>query len=69
MPSWALTLLMSMLVTFVGGLYGPRTALLGAWAMVFVAGGAALFGLAFGGPSVIIAALIAGGATFVSRAV
>jgi len=68
-PPWVLTLLMSMLVTFVGGLYGPRTAALGAWAMVIVAGGAALFGFAFGGPSVIIAALVAAGTTFISRAV
>lgn len=67
-PPWLLTLLMVMSVTFVGALYGPRTALLGAWAMVFVAAGVAMFGWAFGGPSVLVAALVAVGLTFVERA-
>lgn len=58
-PSWLLTLLMSMAVTFVGALYGPRTALLGAWAMVAAAGGIAMFGWAFSTASVVIAALVA----------
>lgn len=68
-PSWLLTLLMTMTVTFVGALYGPRTALLGAWAMVFVAAGVAMFGWAFSGTSVVVAALVAIGATFVARGI
>lgn len=67
-PDWLLTLLLSMAVTFVGALYGPRTAVLGAWAMVFVAAGAAMFGWAFSGASVVVAALVAVGATLMSRA-
>lgn len=66
-PGWLLTLLMAMTVTFVGALYGPRTALLGAWAMVFVASGVAMFGWAFGWPSILAATLIAIGATFYAR--
>lgn len=67
-PGWVLTVLVSMGVTFVGALYGPRTAILGAWSMVFVAAGAAMFGWAFGPASVVIATLIAVGATLLSRA-
>lgn len=66
-PGWLMAFLMSMAVTFVGALYGPRTALLGAWAMVFVASGAAMFGWAFSWPGVVAAALIAVGMTFLSR--
>lgn len=66
-PGWLLTLLLSMAVTFVGALYGPRTALMGAWAMVFVAAGVAMFGWAFGGPAVLVAALVAVGMTLLSR--
>lgn len=66
-PGWLMAFLMSMAVTFVGALYGPRTALLGAWAMVFVAAGAAMFGWAFSWPGVVAAALIAVGMTFLSR--
>lgn len=66
-PGWLLTLLMSMAVTFVGALYGPRTALLGAWAMVFVAAGVAMFGWAFSGASIVVAALVAIGASFYAR--
>jgi hypothetical protein len=67
-PPWLLTVLMTMSVTFVGALYGPRTALMGSWAMVFVAAGVAMFGWAFGGPSVVVAALIATGFTVLQRA-
>lgn len=67
-PGWLLTLLMSMAVTFVGALYGPRTALLGAWAMVFVAAGVAMFGWAFSWASVVPAALVAVGVTLLDRA-
>jgi len=67
-PGWLLTLLMTMSVTFIGALYGPRTALLGAWAMVFAAAGIAMFGWAFSTASVVIAALVAVGATFLTRA-
>jgi hypothetical protein len=68
-PPWIMTSLMALLVTFVGGLYGPRTSLLGAWAMVFVVAGAAMFGWAFSGPSVIVVGLVAAAATFYQRAV
>ena len=68
LPGWVLTLLGGMGVTFVGALYGPRTALLGAWSMVFVAAGLAMFGWAFSGVSVVVAALIAAGMTLVTRA-
>jgi len=67
-PSWLLSLLLTMAMTFVGALYGPRTALLGAWAMVFVAAGVAMFGWAFSGTSVIVAALVATGMTLLARA-
>lgn len=66
-PGWLVTFLVSMAVTFVGALYGPRTALLGAWAMVFVASGVTMFGWAFGWPSVLAATMIAIGATFFDR--
>lgn len=66
-PSWLLTLLMSMAVTFVGALYGPRTAVMGAWAMVFVAAGVAMFGWAFSSASVVVAALVAVGVTMFNR--
>jgi hypothetical protein len=66
-PGWILTLLGSMAVTFVGALYGPRTAVLGCWSMVFVAAGLAMFGWgAFTGVSVLVAMLIAVAATFIS---
>jgi hypothetical protein len=68
-PQWLVTMLLVMSVTFVGALYGPRTALLGAWAMFMVAAGAAMFGWAFGGPSVIVAGLVAVGVTFLGRAI
>ncbi|MFW5956772.1 MAG: hypothetical protein ACOCQY_05150, partial [Halorhabdus sp.] len=67
-PGWLMTFLASMAVTFVGALYGPRTAILGAWAMVFVAAGIAMFGWAFSGASVLVAALVATGVTLMSRA-
>lgn len=67
-PGWILTLLGSMTVTFVGALYGPRTALLGAWSMVFVAAGIAMFGWAFSGVSVLVAALVATGMTILAAA-
>lgn len=66
-PGWVMAFLMSMAVTFVGALYGPRTAVLGAWAMVFVASGAAMFGWAFSWPAVIVATLVAVGATFYGK--
>jgi hypothetical protein len=68
-PQWLLTLLMVMSVTFVGALYGPRTALLGVWAMFFVAAGAAMFGWAFGGASVVVAGLVAVGVTLLERSI
>jgi hypothetical protein len=68
-PQWLVTLLLVMSVTFVGALYGPRTAILGAWAMFMVAAGAAMFGWAFGGPSVIVAGLVTVGVTFLGRAI
>ena len=67
-PPWLLTSMMALMVTFVGGLYGPRTALLGSWAMVCVVAGVAMFGWAFSGPSVIVAGLVAAAATFYARA-
>lgn len=67
-PSWLLTLLLSMAVTFVGGLYGPRTALVGAWSMVFVAAGASMFGWAFSAASVAVAAMVALAFTLLSQA-
>jgi hypothetical protein len=67
-PGWLLTLLMSMCVTFVGALYGPRTSLMGAWAMVFVAAGVAMFGWGFSGGAVVVAALVAVGVTLLARA-
>jgi|GEM_PF-2697951 len=67
MPGWLLTFLGTIAVTFVGALYGPRTALLGSWAMVFVAAGLAMFGWAFSGTSVLVAALVATGVTFADR--
>lgn len=68
-PPWLLTLLGSMLVTFVGALYGPRTVLLGVWSMVFVAAGLSMFGWAFGGVSVAVAALVAVAMTLLTAAV
>jgi len=62
MPDWLMSLLLTMAVTFVGALYGPRTALMGAWAMVFVAAGVSMFGWAFSSASVVVAAV-----TFVER--
>jgi len=68
-PGWLLTLLGSMSITFVGLLYGPRTAVLGTWSMVFVVAGLAFFGWgAFSGASVVIAALVATGVTILTRA-
>jgi len=67
MPTWLLTFLGTLAVTFVGALYGPRTALLGSWSMVFVAAGLAMFGWAFSASSVLVAALVAVGVTFVDR--
>jgi hypothetical protein len=66
-PAWLLTLLSTMAVTFVGALYGPRTALLGSWAMVFVAAGITMFGWAFSPASVLVATLVAVGVTFLER--
>lgn len=68
-PGWLMTLMMSMAVTFVASLYGPRTAVLGAWSMVFVAAGVTMFGWAFSPASVVVAALVAVGATLMERAV
>jgi len=68
MPGWLMSLLMSMAVTFVGALYGPRTAVMGSWAMVFVAAGVSMFGWAFSPASVVVAALVAVGVTLMSRA-
>ena len=63
-PGWVLTLLGSTAITFVGLLYGPRTAVLGVWSMVFVTAGLAFFSWgAFSGVSVAIAALVAAGVT------
>lgn len=53
-------------ITFVMLLYGPRTALLGAWAGVFVFAGAAFFGWV-SGVTVAVPVLIAIGATFYSQ--
>ncbi len=66
-PDWLMTFLMTMAVTFVGALYGPRTAVLGSWSMVFVAAGVSMFGWAFSPASVIVAALVAAGTTLLSR--
>jgi len=66
-PAWLLTLLSTMAVTFVGALYGPRTALLGSWAMVFVAAGITMFGWAFSPASVLVAMLVAVGVTLLER--
>ncbi len=67
MPAWLLTFLGTLAVTFVGALYGPRTALLGSWSMVFVAAGLSMFGWAFSASSVLAAGLVAAGVTFVDR--
>jgi hypothetical protein len=57
-------------VTFVGTLYGPRTATLGAWSMVIVAGGMTVFGLAnIPIVGIVAAMLIAGGGTLYQEAV
>lgn len=67
-PSWLLTGLGTMAITFVGLLYGPRTAVLGAWAMVFVSAGLAMFGWgAFSAASVLVAGLIAASGTLLAR--
>lgn len=66
-PGWLLSVLMTMAITFAGALYGPRTALLGSWSMVFVSAGVSMFGWAFGAPSVLAAFLIASAFTLLDR--
>jgi len=64
MDPWLLAAFAFLGITFVGTLYGPRTATLGAWAMVMVVLGITAFGLApIPMPSVVAGVLVAGGGT------
>ncbi|TQQ78603.1 hypothetical protein EGH24_13860 [Halonotius terrestris] len=58
-----------LMVTFAGALYGPRTALLGAWAMVFMAAGLQFLGLLqVGGVALTVMIIVAVGGTFYKEA-
>jgi hypothetical protein len=67
---WLLAAVGLLAFTFAGTLYGPRTATLGAWSMVIVAGGLTVFGLAnIPIVGVVAATLIAGGGTLYREAI
>lgn len=69
MDPWLLAALSVIGITFVGSLYGPRTATLGSWVLVAAATGLTAFGF-IGIPyiALVVAAVIAAGGTFYSEA-